>query len=203
MRSLIIIFLFICSGIKAQYLISSNTSVESCNDMEGCLTVNNLSYLYYDESKNEFFLKLTFSDFRNEETDTIDNWLNREKDSSFYFKAILPKEQFPALSNENTKTYKLNGRIFYNNVWKDQVIELTIYTTENSLLSTTGVNSNLKYDAYKVNFNIPFVPGDFKKYDLLYYDDQTVNINVTLGRINLLKPGMEFLLNEAYYSMAR
>lgn len=206
MKQFLLIFLFLlCFNIKAQYqddLLSSGTVIESCNDRQDCLTVNSFSYLYYDESKNEFYLKVDFSSFR-AGADTNDNWLNRVKDTLLFFKAIFPKEQFPTLSNQNTKTYKVNGQVFYGNVWKDQTIELSIYTSENSILNTPGNTANFRYDNYKVTFSIPFVPKDFKTYKKLYYNDQTVNINVGLGRINMLKPGMEFLLKDAYYQASR
>jgi len=206
MKHLLPIFLFLfCFNLHAQNqndLLSSSTVIESCNDQQDCLTANSVSYLYYDESKNEFFLKVDFSSFR-VGADTNDNWLNRVKDTLLYFRAIFPKEQFPPLSNQNTKTFKLNGQVFYGNVWKDQVVELSIYSNENSILNTPGNNANFRYDNYKVNFSIPFVPKDFKMYKKLYYNDQTVNINVGMGRINMLKPGMEFLLKDVYYQASR
>jgi len=203
MKQLLYIFLFFfCFKANAQYLVSSNTSVESCNDIDSCLTVNNFSFLYYDESKNEFFLKIDFSNFRFEK-DSIENWLNKETDTCLYFRAIFPKENFPVLAAEGRKTYKLNGRIYYNKVWKDQTVELTMFASQNSLMSNTSSGTNYGFENYKVNFTIPFVPSDFKVYKELYYNDQTVNINVTLGRINMLRPGMEPLLSEVYYQPNR
>lgn len=185
-------------------MMSSNTSVQSCNELDSCLTVNNVSLLYYDESKGEFFLKLDFGSFRPDVRDSINNWLSKEKkDTSLYFRAIFPRENFPVLTTESRKTYKLNGRIFYNNTWKDQVVDMTIFASQNALLSTTSSSTNYGFENYKVNFTIPFVPSDFKVYKDPKYIDQTVNINVTLGRINILRPGMEPLLSEVYYQPNR
>ncbi len=125
-------------------------------------------------------------------------------DSLLYFKAILAEEDFPALSNQNTKTIKLNGRLFYNDVWKDQVVDLNVFPTENSIVAnSTTTSNNFKYDNYKVSFDIPFVPKDFKAYKKLYYNNQTVNITVSLGRIILLRPGMEFHLKDIYFQSTR
>ena len=201
MKKLYYIFLLFCAiNVKAQYILSSNTSVQSCNELDSCLTVSNFSQLYYDDSKGEFFLKLDFGSFRPDVRDSINNWLSKEKkDTSLYFRAIFPKENFPVLTTESRKTYKLNGRVFYNNKWKDQVVEMTIYASQNSLTNNGSSSTNYGFENYKVNFSIPFVPSDFKVYKDPKYIDQTVNINVGMGRINILKPGMEPLLSEVYY----
>lgn len=203
MKSLYILpLLLFCLNVSAQDLVSSNTTIESCNDQQNCLNVNNSSYLYYDESKNEFYLQVNFGKFR-AGADTNDNWLNRIQDTMLYFKAIMPKELFPPLGNQSTKDLKLTGEVFYGGKWRDQPIEMNIFTTESSILNTTNPNTNFRYDNYKVTFSLPFVPKDFKTYKKLYYNDQTVTINVTLGRINLLKPGMEPLLSDVYYQASR
>lgn len=194
----ILFFIFIFFKSFSQDLVSSGTSVESCQNSNNCYTVKGPSYLFYDESKNNFFLKIYFSDFK-VAGDTADNWINRTQDSLLYFRAELQKENFPELSNQNTKTFKINGQIYFNNKWKDQLIEISIYSSENSIVNTANGNNNLKYDNYKVNFSVPFVPKDFKNYKKLYYLNQTINVNVTLGRINLLQPGMESLLSDIYY----
>lgn len=184
----------------AQDLVSSNTSVESCIDKSDCVTFKSGSLLFYDETKNELVLKVDFSKFRID-GDTTDNWINDMIDTLLFYKAILNKEDFPTLSNQNTKTLKLNGKVFYNQTWRDQPIEISVYPTENSIVP--GSSGNLRYDNLKVNFNIPFVPKDFKAYKELYYNNQTVDIAVTLGRINLLRPGMEYHLKEIYQQSPR
>ncbi len=199
MKLYYILFLFVVSfKVVSQDLVSSSTAVESCQNSNNCYTVKGPSYLFYDESKNNFFLKIYFSDFKTA-GDTADTWLNRTQDSLLYFRAELQKENFPELSNQNTKTFKINGQIYFNNKWKDQSVEITLYSSENSIVNTTNTNTNLKYDNYKVNFSVPFVPKDFKNYKKLYYLNQTITVNITLGRINLLKPGMEGLLSDIYY----
>lgn len=194
----ILFSIFIFFKSFSQDLVSSGTSIESCQNGSNCYTVKGPSYLFYDESKNNFFLKIYFSDFK-VTGDTADTWINKTQDSLLYFRAELQKENFPQLSNQNTKTLKLNGQIYFNNKWKDQSIEITIYSSENSIVNTANTNTNFKYDNYKVNFSVPFVPKDFKNYKKLYYLNQTININITLGRINLLQPGMEGLLGDIYY----
>lgn len=200
--TLLLIGMSLCG--MSQELLSSNTSIESCNDQKDCITANGGSYLFFDETRNEFFLKLDFSKFRTA-TDTLQNWLNdRSNDSLLYYKAILDELDFPALSNQNTKTLRLNGRVFYAGVWRDLPVDLSIFPTENTIVpSSSATSNNLRYDSYKLSFNLPFVPKDFKSYKKLYYNNQTVNIAVLLGRIILLKPGMEFHLKEIYFQSTR
>lgn len=200
-RSVFFLF-FICFKFSAQVVGSSNTAIESCLDSVDCYTIKGPSYLFYDESKNDFYLKVIFSEFRRD-GDTSDTWLNNPSDSVLYFKADLQKEQFPALSNQNTKSFTLPGQIYFNHKWRDQNIVINIYSTENSIVNTNNTNSNLKYDNYKVNFSLPFVPKQFKAYKKEHYNKQTVIINVTLGRINLLRTDTENILDEVYNQPGR
>jgi len=198
--SLTVFFIFFRVVTIAQDILSSNTSIEACLDQKNCATINRGSYLFYDETKNELSLKIDFSHFRSR-GDTTDNWISDITDSLFYYKAMLNKEDFPVLSNQNVKTIKLNGKIFFNEIWKEQAIELTVYPTENSLIQ--GSTTNYKYDNVKVNFELPFVPKDFKAYNKPHYNNQTISIAITLGRINLLRPGMESHLRDIYYQSTR
>lgn len=204
MKQYLIVFLFLtCLKFSAQDdIVSSSTSIESCADSAHCYTVKGPAYLFYDESKNDFFLKIMFVDFKRD-GDTSNVWLNNTSDSTLYFKAELQKEQFPPLSNQNTKTFELKGQIYFNNKWRDQTIELSLFSSENSIVNTSNTNANFKYDNYKVNFSVPFVPKNFKSYTKPAYTNQTLLINITLGRINLLKPGMENLLKDIYYQSSR
>ena len=203
MKHYFIIVLFIVfSKISAQEIVSSSSSIESCADSANCYNIKGPAYLFYDESKNDLLLKIMFTDFKRQ-GDTSDNWLNRTSDSILYFKADLQKEQFPTLSNQNTKTIELNGQVYFNNTWRDQKINLSIFSSENSIVNTSNTNANFKYDNYKVNFSLPFVPKQFKAYRKSNYTKQTISINITMGRINLLKPGMENLLKDIYYQSSR
>jgi hypothetical protein len=194
---LIILYTF---NFRAQDLISSNTAVETCLDRQDCRTVNNVSYLFYDEMRNAFYLKVDFSHFRSDR-DSLNLWINDLLDSTLYVRVAFPKESFPPLSNQSNKSFVLTGEVFFNGIIRTQNIEINIYNTENSLVISG--NSNLKYDAYKINFSVPVVTKDFKVYKKLFYVNQTIAINLNMGRINLLNPGMEFHLKEVYYQNTR
>ena len=200
-KFLLLIF-FVSFKFSAQVVGSSNTAIESCIDSVDCYTVKGPSYLFYDESKNDFYLKVIFAEFRRD-GDTSDTWLNNPSDSILYFKADLQKERFPALSNQNTKSFILPGQIYFNHKWRDMSVTMNIYSSENSIVNTNNTNANLKYDNYKVNFSLPFVPKQFKNYKNPKYNKQTITINVTLGRINLFRTDMEDILDEVYNQPGR
>jgi hypothetical protein len=192
-------FLFLlCFELQAQFLVSSNVVVEYCNPTDSCQNSNNSAFLFYDDSKNEFFLKIDFSHFRSD-YDTANTWLNRERDTCFYYRFIFPKQDFPKLGIEERETFTVNGKMFYNNKWKDQAIELNIFAPQKNLMNNTSGPNSTSYENYKINFTLPFLPRDFKTYKTAKFNEQTVNINVTYGRINSLKPGMESLLDEDFY----
>lgn len=198
--SLVLCILLTILSVRAQDIISSTAGIESCLDQQDCISVNGPSYLFYDESRNEFYLKVDFSQFRSDK-DSLNTWIDDMSDSTLYFKANLLKESFPALSNQNTKTLKLNGEVFYNNIIRTTEIEMTLYTTENSIV--VSANNNLRYDTYKVNFSVPVAARDYKAYQKIMYVNQTIAVNVTMGRINLLRPGMESQLKEIYFLSTR
>ncbi|WP_317899387.1 hypothetical protein [Aurantibacillus circumpalustris] len=203
MKKLLLIAL-ICFSVKlnAQFLVSSNTAIEFCNERDSCLNANNFSFLFYDESKSEFFLKVDFSTFRTEQ-DTSNNWLINERDTCLYYRFIFPREDFPKLGIEERQSFKLNGKIFYNNKWKEQSIDLSMFAPQSNLMNNTSNPNSTGFENYKVNFTLPFVPANFKKYKIPAYNKQVVNINVTLGRINMLKQGMESILDADFYQTTR
>ena len=197
-KTLFIALIFFGIKVKAQFLVSSHTSLEFCNEIDSCLRENNFSFLFYDETKGEFFLKVDFSNFR-KERDTSDTWLNNERDTCLYYRFIFPKEKFPKLGIEERQTFKQNGKLFYNGKWKEQEIELNVFEPQKNLMNNTSDPTSTGFENYKVNFTLPFVPANFKKYKDKKYTTQVVNVNITLGRINMLKPGMESLLDENFY----
>src|SRR5688572_16003854 len=145
--------LLLALSFKAQNIVPSNTYVRTClNDIE-CSSINSSSFIFYDEAMARFYLKLDFNSMKTGQ-DSIDFWLNDLTDTYFYFKASLPREQFPNLSSYNAKNFKMDGQSFLNGIWKHQVIDISIYRAENDLINNS-TNAN-KFDAYKVNFSFSF-----------------------------------------------
>ena len=180
---------------QTQSIISSVAGVRTCLNNTECSSVNSASYLFYDEAKSAFYLKLDFNALRTG-VDSMDIWLDDLKDKYLYFKAPLRKEEFPSLSNGNAKTYKVNAQVFMNQVWESQAVELSIFTTENSQLNYGQTES--QYNKYKVSFGISLDPRTFKLDTMPHHLTETIFISIGLGFINPLEPGMEKFVKEAY-----
>lgn len=196
MKKALIALLLSCTLFaKAQSIISSIAGVRTCLNNQECSSTNSASYLFYDESKNAFYLKLDFNALRTG-VDSMDLWLDDLKNKFLYLKAPLRKEEFPALSNNNAKTIKVNAEVFINQIWDSQPIEISIFSTENSQLNfnqTPGA-----YNNYKASFGFALEPHTFKLDTMPHHLTETIFVSIGLGFINLLEPGMEKYIREAY-----
>lgn len=193
----LLFFLLVFSNLflSAQAITPSNTYVRTClNDIE-CASINSSSFIFYDEPRQDFYIKIDFASMKTGQ-DSVDFWLEDLDDTYFYFKASLPREEFPNLSGYNAKNFKLDGQAFLNNIWRHQGIEMSIYRAENDLQNNT-TNAN-QFDAYKVNFSFSFSPKDFNVHKKPQRLSNTVFIGVGGGQINLLKTGMETQVGEAF-----
>jgi hypothetical protein len=191
-KKITILFLLSALFLKfySQDVLSSNTFIQTCLHNRQCYSINNSSYLFYDESRNVFFLKIDFSKFKTGQ-DTIDDWLDDLSSTFLYFKAPMDKEIFQSgFANHHTKILKLHGQAFLNAIWHNQDIELSLFTTDNSVISN---NSNSNYSSFKVNFSLSIHPKEYKIHKKPHHLKKTILIGVTLGRINLLQPGSEVI----------
>jgi hypothetical protein len=187
--------LLILSSVSAQNITPSNTYVRTCVRNIECSSINSSSYLFYDEVHEKFYIALDFNKVKTG-IDSVDYWLQDLTDTPFYYKASLAKNQFPQLSNYNAKTIKLNGEAFLNNIWYAQSMDISILRAEGDMMS--GTPGGDKYDAYKVNFSFEFSPKNFNIHKKPQRLTNTIFIGVGGGQINILQPGMEGLVGEAF-----
>lgn len=190
-----ILFLLASLFVRSQSLISSNTYIQACIDNTQCSLINNSSHLFYDENSSTVYLKIDFATFKANQ-DSIDDWLGDLKGTFLYYKAHLPQEAFRGLNNHVHKTLKLHGQLYLNGVWHNKVIEITLFSTENSILSS-NTNGNT-YDDVKANFSFSISPKDFKLHKGPHHLRKAIFIGVSLGRFNLLPSNGRVLLGEAY-----
>lgn len=190
--------LIVCASVvlNAQSIISSNIYIETCINNTQCSSLKNSGYLFYDETSSNLYLKVDFSGFKHQPDSLQNDWLNDLGDNFLYFKVHLAPDFFKGLANNNRKTLKLNGQVFMNNIWQEQATEVTVYSTENSVLSTS--NNGNTYDNFKLSFSLSVVPRDFKIHKRSHHLRNTIFVGLALGRINLLAPGSQHLVGEAY-----
>lgn len=197
MKKFIILIFMIVNAlmVNAQNVISSSAYIQTCIQKTNCFSVNNTSYLFYDEAKEELILKIDFKKFKTGQ-DTIDDWMDDLSGSNLYFIAHINRREFSNLSNNNSKVLnKVSGSIYFNDIWQNTVTEVTIFqTSENSMLSRS-TNDNV-YDTFKVNFGFSFLPKDFKIHKRAHHLKKVITIGLAAGRINQLKPEMQGFLNE-------
>jgi len=185
-------FAFAILSVKSQGIQSSNTYIQTKYHHAVCFSVNNSSYLFYDESKQTLYLKIDFSKFKSGQ-DSLDEWLDDLSSTNFYFKAELDKHAFDGgFSNSQGKSLKLNGQAFLNGVWHNHQIDLSLFSAE---AKSGSVNP---YEQVRANFGLAILPKDFKIHKKPHHLKKVINIGVTLGRINLLSPDMVNLLKEVY-----
>lgn len=198
MRKFIRIYLMVLFAVKlnAQTILSSNTYIQTKYHHATCFSINNSSYLFYDESKQSLYLKIDFSKFKSGQ-DSLDEWLDDLSSTNFYFKAPVDKEMFySGFTNHHIKNIKLKGQAFLNGIWHNLDLEISIYSAENSV-SASGTGANA-YENLRANFSMAIMPKDYKVHKKPHHLKKIIHIGVTLGRINLLQPGMEKLLSEVY-----
>jgi hypothetical protein len=193
--SLLLLFALPFKIVFSQIINSSNTFVQTYYNKSMVSSINNASYIFYEENKGLVFLKLDFKKFL-EEGDSLNDWLFDLAESHLYFKAELPPETFYSLSNRNSKSITLNGQIFFNGHWHNQRINLGILHTENSVLSQPSNNMNL--DGYRLSFNFSIQPKDFRIQYKPHHLTKNITIGVSSGRINVLSPEMIPVLSEIY-----
>lgn len=183
------------SAMRAQEVFPSNTYVRTClSDIE-CSSINSSSFLFYDQQRSKFYIKLDFNLLKTG-IDSVDFWLEDLSGTNYYFKASMPPEYLPNVSNYNRKTIRLAGQSFMNGVWKPQTIDITVFRAEGDLMSNN--TDALDLSAMKVNFNFSISPKDYNIHKKPQRLTNTIFIGVGAGRINLLKPGMENLVGEAF-----
>src|ERR1041384_3978996 len=140
---------------KSQDIFPSNTYVRTClNDVE-CSSINSSSYLFYDAAKGKFYVMIDFNRLKTG-IDSVDFWLEDLSGTNYYFKASLPPDQLPGMSNYNPKTIKLTGQGYLNGIWKSQTIDVSLLKADNDMMSNS-INPD-SFEAIRVNLNFSLVP---------------------------------------------
>lgn len=177
-------------------LIPSNAYIQTCIDKSQCFAINSSAFLFYDETKQAFFLKLDLNKFKTGE-DTLDDWLDDLGGDFLYMKAPLEKENFVGgLANNNSKTFDINAQVLLNHVWDDESIELNVSQAEPSSLNPNLGNSI--YANKRVTFALVLSPKDYKVHKGSHNVKKTIYIGIHSGQINFVKDNMYLLLGEAY-----
>jgi len=128
--------------------------------------------------------------------DSVDFWLEDLNDTYLYFRAPMSRDKLPNLSAYGSTTLKIDGQLFINNIWRPLQIDLALYKAESDLISNSA-NGN-RIDAYKANLSFSFLPSQYNIHKKPGRLRNVIFIGIAGGHINLLTPGQEKELGEAY-----
>lgn len=180
---------------RAQEVFPSDTYVRTClSDIE-CSSINSSSFIFYDETRSNFYIKIDFNLLKTG-IDSVDFWLEDLTDTYFYFKATLMPADLPGLSNYQRKNIRLPGQAFMNGVWRPKTIDVTFFRAETDM--TSDHPGGIDYSATRVNFNFSIEPKNFNIHKKPLRLTNTIFVGVGAGRLNLLRPGMEDHVGEAF-----
>lgn len=176
-------------GLQAQSVYPSMTFVQTSYNNHQCFANDNASQLFFNDESKELYLVVDFAKVKVGH-DTIDAWLDDLDDGKLYFKTIIASDKLLLLTNNNTKTLKVNGKIRLNEVVNDVTISITFFeiSKEGMLYRNTG---NDYYDRIRTTFQLEILPKDFKLDKKLHHLKKPITISIGSGYINQLKPGLE------------
>jgi hypothetical protein len=196
MKALLCSFLLVLSlCLRSQDISPSNTYVRTClNDIE-CASINSSSFIFYDEQRGKFYIKIDFNLLKTG-VDSVDFWLNDLSDTYYYFKASMPQDELPQISTYNAQHRRLVGQAFLNGVWRNKTLDVTFIRAEDDMLSNSTDADHPR--AYKVNLNFTIVPKDFNIHKKPQRLTNIIYIGIGSGRVNILHPGMEGHVGEAF-----
>ena len=182
--------------LQAQELIKSQIYVQTCIDKTQCFSVIKNAYLFYDENREELFLRVDFKKVK-EEKDSLYYWLDDLSSSNFLFKTKVLKSQLPAINSAHIKVLRLTGLMYFNSILLNTNVEISILAAaENSFPQVTNNQNN--YSLYSFSFGISFLPKEFKIHNKPNHLKKTISIGVSGAKVNLLLPGMQHLVEDIY-----
>lgn len=193
-QTFLILFISLCSTLSSQRLMNSTVHLQTCYHNKECFSVAESGMIYYDETSHWLYLKLDFNKFKLG-NDTLDEWLDDLDENFLYYKAQVAPEQFPSLSNHNSRQFKVNGFVKANGVMHERKGEMAVYEiSEQSMLYVN--NDNKYFDHLRIILALNVIPKehgiDKKKHHL----KKTIYVQISQGYINLIKPGMESIVSE-------
>lgn len=189
MKYLLSLFIIVAVQVNAQNIQSSKTYVNTCFNDQQCFSLNNSSYIFYNNANHELILTVDFSKFKIG-NDTLDEWLDDLDDTKLVFKGKINTDNLLSLTHHNSKPIILNGLITFNGVSHSHSVEMTMFeiSKEGMLYSNNGEDY---FDRINVNLQFGFHPKEFKINKKKHHLKKKIVLSVYRGIINSYKPGME------------
>lgn len=190
----IVLLVLVQFALIGQGALPSNTFVETNYHNHDCFAHENATHLFFNEQTQELTIAVDFSKCKVGH-DTIDEWLTDIETSKMIFKGTINSTELLSLSNSNNKSYKVNGKIKFNDIVMNKTLDITFFE-----ISKDGMlyrnNGNDYYDRIRANFQIEISPKDFKIDKKSRKLSKNISISVGSGYVNPFKPGMETFLEK-------
>lgn len=175
--------------LQAQEVYPSMTFVQTNYHNHQCFANDNASQLFFNEDNKELYVIVDFSKVKVGH-DTIDAWLDDLDDSKLYFKTIITSDKLLLLTNNNTRTLKVSGKVKFNDVVNELTLDMTFFE-----ISKEGMlyrnNGNDYYDRIRASFQLEILPKDYKIDKKIHHLKKPIIISIGSGYVNQLKPGLE------------
>lgn len=176
-------------ALIGQGALPSNTFVKTNYHNHDCFAHENATHIFFNELTQEVTISVDFSKCKVGH-DTIDEWLTDIEANKMIFRGTINSSELLSLTNSNSKSYKINGKIKFNDVVLDKTVEVIFFE-----ISKEGMlyrnNGNDYYDRVRANFQIEISPKDFKIDKKAHKLNKNISVSVGSGYVNPYKPGME------------
>lgn len=192
----IIVFTLVSVASFSQGALPSNTFVKTNFHDHDCFANDNASYLFFNELSRELSIVVDFAKCKVGH-DTIDAWLDDIDENKLLFTGVVTSDKLLELTNSNSKTIKINGKIKFNNILVNKEIEITFFE-----ISKEGMlyrnNGNDYYDRIRAMFQIELSPKDYKVDKKLHKLKNVITVSVGNGYVNPFKPETEEWFNNNF-----
>lgn len=192
--ALIVSMVFLCQAMLLAQggALPSNTFVKTNFHNHDCFANQDAGYIIYNETTRELSVVVDFSKCRVGH-DSIDAWLEDIDTNKLVFKGVINTSELLTLSNGNSKTYTVNGRVKYDKVTINKTIDVTFFE-----ISKEGMlyrnNMNDYYDRIRAVVQIEVLPSEIKVNKGPHKLTKPIIINMGSGYVNPFKPGMEEII---------
>lgn len=178
--------------LLGQNALPSNTFVKTNYHNRDCFSNENATHLFFNELTQELTIVVDFSKCKVGH-DSIDEWVKDIESTKMIFSGVISSTELLQLSNSNSRTYKINGKIKFNDITLEKPLEITFFeiSKEGMLFRNNG---NDYYDRIRANFQIEVSPIEFKIDRKAHKMKESISISVGSGYVNPFKPGMETII---------
>jgi len=189
MKQFFLILIIASLQVSAQEIFSSKTYINTCYHNQQCFSLNNSSFVFYNEDNHELIIVVDFAKFKIG-NDTLDEWLDDLDDTKLIFKGYLQTANLLDLTHHNSKALVVNGVMSFNGIAHAHSIEFTLFELPREGMLFMD-NQNNYFDRINANLQFGFYPKEFKINKKPHHLKKKITVAIYRGYVNPFRPGME------------